>query len=190
MLGGGEGCLEPAVQAGAFERVGVAAFGQQSDAAAAEQQKAVQQPVGKLDGVDVMLQLDGGDVTDHRDMRVGRAGGRGPGEDRERATVPCRAECWRQRGDLAADVLQNQCSRAKYVALIKPAVPMVAIERLRAAYFLCWLEALEEGDQLVGWSVAARLEVGWRGAVKRAALEFHVGVHVLVGRGQRLVPEP
>ena len=42
-----------------FERVGVAAFGQQPDAAAAEQQEAVQQPVGELDGVDVVSQLGG-----------------------------------------------------------------------------------------------------------------------------------
>ena len=57
MAGGVERGGEPAVQAGAVERVGVAAFGQQPDAAAAEQQEAVQQPVGELDGVDVMLQL-------------------------------------------------------------------------------------------------------------------------------------
>jgi len=46
------------------ERVGVAAFGQQADAAAAEQQEAVQQPVGEFDWVDVMLHLGGGDVAD------------------------------------------------------------------------------------------------------------------------------
>jgi hypothetical protein len=101
-----------------------------------------------------------------------------------------RAQGWRQGGDLAADVLQHQCSRSKYVALIQPALPMVAIERLRATYFSCELEALEEGDQLVRWLVAAGLDVRWCGAVKCAALEFHVGVHVLVGRGERLVPEP
>jgi hypothetical protein len=62
--GAGERCGEPAIQAGAVKGVGVAAFGQQPDAPAAEQQEAVEQPVGEFDGVDVVAQLGGGDVAD------------------------------------------------------------------------------------------------------------------------------
>jgi hypothetical protein len=50
---GGERVLEPAVKDAVVERVGVAAFGQQPYSAAAQQQKAVQQPVSELDWVDV-----------------------------------------------------------------------------------------------------------------------------------------
>jgi hypothetical protein len=39
-----------------------------------------------------MLQFGGGDVTDHRDVRAGCARGRSPGQDREGATIPRRAQ--------------------------------------------------------------------------------------------------
>jgi hypothetical protein len=107
VAGGVERFCERAVEAGAVERVGVAAFGQQADAAAAEQQEAVEQPVRELDGVDVMTQLGGGDVADHADVRVGRARGRGPGQDLQGPAVPRRAQGRRQRRDLAADRLEH-----------------------------------------------------------------------------------
>jgi hypothetical protein len=52
-LSGGAGVLqgggEVAPESGAVQRVGFAAFGQQPDASAADQQKPVQQAVGDLD---------------------------------------------------------------------------------------------------------------------------------------------
>ena len=62
----------------------------------------------------------------------------------------------------------------------RPVLSTVAIERFRATYSWCELEPLEEGDELVRWSVAAGLDVEWGSAVQRTALEFHVGVHVLL----------
>ena len=61
---------EVAGKAGAFERVGVAAFGQQPDAADRREQEPVQESVGELDGGGVAAQLGLGDVPDDRDVRA------------------------------------------------------------------------------------------------------------------------
>lgn len=60
---------------------------------------------------------------------------------------------------------------------------------VRATYF-GGSEALEEREQRVGSSVAAGFGVGGGGAVEGAPFEFHVGVQVLVGGIERLMPEP
>ena len=83
---------EVAGEPGVFERVRVAAFGQQPDASDPEKQKPVQQSVGDLDRARVAAQLGLGDVTDDRDVSVGRAGGRGAGQHGERPTVPSGAQ--------------------------------------------------------------------------------------------------
>ena len=84
---------EVLLKAGAFQRFGVAAFGEQPDAPAGADQKAVEESVGELDGGGVPGELGLGDVTDDRDVRAGRGRWRGPREQRERSTVPRGAEC-------------------------------------------------------------------------------------------------
>ena len=106
---GGAGMLdrtrEHAHKAGTGERVAGSAFVQQPGAPAADEQKPIRQPVGKLDGGQVVAQLAGGDVADKGDVRVAGAGGRGAREQLQRPTVPCRgrftfilppnmARCW------------------------------------------------------------------------------------------------
>jgi len=64
---------EHAREAGAVERVAVAALGQQLGAPTGDQQKAVEQAVSELDRGEVVAQLGLGDVPDQRDVRVGGA---------------------------------------------------------------------------------------------------------------------
>jgi hypothetical protein len=78
---------EVAAQAGAFQRFGVAAFGQQPDPADGREDEAVQEPVSDLDDGGVAAQLGLGDVADDRDVRAGGARGRGAGQQRERPSV-------------------------------------------------------------------------------------------------------
>ena len=66
----------------------MAALGQQSHAAAGDDQEAVQEAVGELEGSGAVAQLCGGDVPDDADVRGARACGRGAGEQRERPAVP------------------------------------------------------------------------------------------------------
>jgi hypothetical protein len=84
----GERVREAAVEPGGLERVGVAAFGEQPDAAAGDQDEAVEQSVGELDRLDVVLQLGLGDVADHSNVRVGGARRGGACQDRQRPSVP------------------------------------------------------------------------------------------------------
>ena len=81
---GGVGVLEHAgevaAEAGAFERIGIAAFGQQPDASDRGEDEPVQEPVGDLDGGGVAPQFGLGDVPDDRDVRLGGARGRCSGE--------------------------------------------------------------------------------------------------------------
>ena len=86
-----QGRGEVLLQAGPFERFGVAAFGQQPDAAARDDQEPVQESVGELDGGGVAGELGLGDVADDRDVRAGGGRRRGPGQQRERPAVPRRA---------------------------------------------------------------------------------------------------
>ena len=55
---------------------------------------------------------------------------------------------------------------------------------------LARLEAFEEGEKRVGWSVAAGLDVGRSDAFEGASFEFHVGVEVFVRCLESLVAEP
>ena len=83
---------EEALQAGGGERVGIAAVGQQSLAAARNQQDAVDVAVGELEGGGVAAQLVLGDVPDDRDVRGAGARRRGAGQDREWPAVPAGAQ--------------------------------------------------------------------------------------------------
>ena len=99
---------EVLLKAGAFQRFGVAAFGQQPDAAACADQKAVEKPVGELDGGGVPGELGLGDVADDRDVRAGGGRRRGPREQRERPAVPRGAQCRGQRRDLSGSWLSGR----------------------------------------------------------------------------------
>ena len=94
-LAGGVGVLEHAgevaPEAGAFQRLRVAAFGQQPDTSDGREDEPVQEPVGDLDGGGVAAQLGLGDVPDDRDVRLGGARWRGASQQRERPSVPRRA---------------------------------------------------------------------------------------------------
>ena len=79
---------EHAGQAGAVKRVGAAAFGEQAGAATGAEHEPVRQAVGELDLREVVAQLGLGDVTDQRDVRFARAGGRGAGQQLQAAGHP------------------------------------------------------------------------------------------------------
>lgn len=74
--GGGQVASEPLGERRAFKRVPPPAFGQQPDATAGDQEEAVEEAVGELDGGGVVAQLGGGDVADDADVRGGRGRGR------------------------------------------------------------------------------------------------------------------
>ena len=60
---------EVLLKAGAFERFGVAALGEQPDAPAGADQEAVEESVGEFDGGGVPGELGLGDVADDRSCR-------------------------------------------------------------------------------------------------------------------------